>query len=209
VEAEPVSHAYYLEHGAWLRAMVLLAVGDAPAALRVLDPAITEAELQGKKGKLTALFACRAAALHQLGRNDPASLALRTALDYAREQGAFQSIAGLTGPLRDLLLSELRACAGQNDPARTALIRRLLGAASPAGSSPSTPVTQEWEEPLSEREIEVLSCMALGLSNSQIAARLVVAPNTIKKHVGNIFAKLNVTSRIAAVEKGRHKNLIP
>ena len=66
----------------------------------------------------------------------------------------------------------------------------------------------KWEEPLSEREIEVLGCMALGLSNSQIAARLVVAPNTIKKHVGNIFAKLNVTSRVAAVEKGRQKNLI-
>ncbi|MCB0179719.1 MAG: response regulator transcription factor [Anaerolineae bacterium] len=54
---------------------------------------------------------------------------------------------------------------------------------------------------LSERERQVLSLMAEGQTNQEIADRLTVSINTIKKHVQSIFTKLNVSTRAAAVAK--------
>ncbi len=61
---------------------------------------------------------------------------------------------------------------------------------------------------LSDREIEVLSLMADGLSNQQIADALFVSLNTIKTHISNIYMKLNVQRRTQAVEKARQLELI-
>ncbi len=54
---------------------------------------------------------------------------------------------------------------------------------------------------LSEREFEVLLLVSQGLTNRQIAERLVLSVNTVKKHTQNIFTKLNVDSRTAAVTR--------
>jgi LuxR family maltose regulon positive regulatory protein len=63
-------------------------------------------------------------------------------------------------------------------------------------------------EPLSNREIEVLASMALGLSNAEIATKLFLSPNTLKSHTQNIFGKLGVHSRVQAVNKARLLKLI-
>lgn len=52
---------------------------------------------------------------------------------------------------------------------------------------------------LTERELEVLAKLSLGLSNSQISKALYITEGTTKKHVSNILAKLNMSSRIEAV----------
>jgi DNA-binding CsgD family transcriptional regulator len=52
---------------------------------------------------------------------------------------------------------------------------------------------------LTRREHEVLSLVAGGLTNPQIAARLSVAPGTVRKHLDNVYAKLGVPGRAAAV----------
>ena len=54
---------------------------------------------------------------------------------------------------------------------------------------------------LSDREREVLQLMCTGQTNQEIADKLVVSVNTVKKHVQSIFTKLNVNSRAAAVAK--------
>jgi predicted ATPase/DNA-binding CsgD family transcriptional regulator len=56
----------------------------------------------------------------------------------------------------------------------------------------------ETVEPLTEREIEVLQLLAEGLTNAQIAGRLIVSKHTVSAHLRSIFAKLNVSSRTAA-----------
>ncbi len=61
---------------------------------------------------------------------------------------------------------------------------------------------------MSERELQVLRLMADGLSNREIADRLVVTVTTAKKHASNIFGKLGVTSRTQAVARARELALI-
>ena len=62
---------------------------------------------------------------------------------------------------------------------------------------------------LSKRELEILSLLAQGYSNQEIAAKLFVSLSTVKTHIQNLFEKLDVKRRTQAVEKGKRLNLIP
>ena len=66
----------------------------------------------------------------------------------------------------------------------------------------------EEEVSLSEREIEVLEQVSKGLSYTQIAENLFLSPSTIRKHIENIYKKLQVHSKMEAVQKARRNNLI-
>jgi two-component system NarL family response regulator len=63
-------------------------------------------------------------------------------------------------------------------------------------------------ETLSQREIDVLKLMALGKSNKEIGSALFISEGTVKSHVKNIFAKLNVISRTEAVANATRRGLI-
>jgi ATP/maltotriose-dependent transcriptional regulator MalT len=67
---------------------------------------------------------------------------------------------------------------------------------------------QALEEPLSERELEVLGSIAQGLQNAEIAELLVVEMSTIKKHVGHVYGKLGVTTRAQAIVKAQQLGLV-
>lgn len=60
---------------------------------------------------------------------------------------------------------------------------------------------------LSEREREVLELMARGLTNGEIARRLVLSPKTVRNHVSNVFTKLQVTDRSKAIVRARSAGL--
>ncbi len=63
-------------------------------------------------------------------------------------------------------------------------------------------------EPLTERELEVLRLVAAGTSNRAIAAQLIVTLGTVKKHLNNIFGKLDVQSRTQAIARARELGLM-
>jgi LuxR family transcriptional regulator, maltose regulon positive regulatory protein len=62
---------------------------------------------------------------------------------------------------------------------------------------------------LSKRELEVLNLLASGYSNQEIAKQLVVSIHTVKRHVSNIFVKLEAPNRLQAIIRARALNLIP
>lgn len=62
---------------------------------------------------------------------------------------------------------------------------------------------------ISKRELEVLTWMAQGLSNQEIADKLFVSLNTVKTHSSNLFLKLGVGKRTQAVQRARELRLIP
>ena len=76
--------------------------------------------------------------------------------------------------------------------------------------SPSTEINQAEIDRLglSKRELEVLTLMATGLSNEEIAEKLFVSLNTIKTHSSSIFTKLDVKRRMQAAEKAKRLNII-
>lgn len=64
------------------------------------------------------------------------------------------------------------------------------------------------EDPLTEREIAVLSLAAWGNSNKQVAARLDISEETVKGHMKSIFSKLDATDRTHAVTLAIKRGLI-
>ena len=67
---------------------------------------------------------------------------------------------------------------------------------------------QQLVEPLSERELEVLHLLAQGKSNQEIAEVLVIALDTVKRHVTHIFEKLGVHNRVQAVARAHALGLL-
>jgi LuxR family maltose regulon positive regulatory protein len=86
------------------------------------------------------------------------------------------------------------APAEEADPARQAV-------ASPSAA-------QALIEALSERELEVLGLIAAGFSNREIAGRLFIAVGTVKRHINNIYGKLQVHRRTEAVARARDLGLL-
>jgi DNA-binding NarL/FixJ family response regulator len=100
------------------------------------------------------------------------------------------------------LLSAIRAVASGDAVVAPSVTRRLLDAFLPhlpdLGSAPGTSVPPEVKA-LTAREREVLTEVAAGLSNAEIAAVLVLSEATVKTHVGRMLNKLHLRDRVQAV----------
>lgn len=83
------------------------------------------------------------------------------------------------------------------------LAERLFGTVGVGMDEVQNKAREKWRESHSERltarEMDVLSCIAQGFSNQEIASALVVSEKTIKNHLTNIFRKLNVSDRTQAL----------
>jgi LuxR family maltose regulon positive regulatory protein len=104
------------------------------------------------------------------------------------------------------LVAALLAAAAQRGIA-TDYVRRLLAAGrgtEPARSSGA----ERLIEPLSGREVDVLRLLATDLGGPDIARQLVVSLNTVRTHTKNIYAKLGVNNRRAAVRRAEELHLL-
>ncbi|MGA2489894.1 MAG: response regulator transcription factor [Anaerolineales bacterium] len=81
------------------------------------------------------------------------------------------------------------------------IARKVLEELSHPAGSPPTP------DPLTEREMEVLQLVAQGLSNQEIAERLVIGDATVRTHIGNILGKLHLANRVQAALYALRKGL--
>lgn len=91
------------------------------------------------------------------------------------------------------------------------LLARHEEADSPAASSPQAS-SQQPSSPtafgLTRRELEVLCLLAEGLTNNQIAERLVISPRTVENHLVSLYSKLQVSSRTAAIRFAHEQHLL-
>jgi LuxR family maltose regulon positive regulatory protein len=126
---------------------------------------------------------------------------LEHALRLAEPEGYIRTFADLGLPLAHLL-QEARSRNVMPD-----YIETLLNAfGTNLTSFPSS--QQKLPEPLTEREEEVLELLAAGLTNPEIAEKLVISAGTVKKHASNIYGKLGVGSRIEAATRARELGLL-
>jgi len=79
---------------------------------------------------------------------------------------------------------------------------------STISSHPIQPAYNQFTEKPSERELEVLALIATGLSNQEIAEKLVISLNTVKAHINRIYNKLDVSSRTQAIARARELKLL-
>ncbi|MFO7680460.1 MAG: LuxR C-terminal-related transcriptional regulator [Chloroflexota bacterium] len=175
-------------------------------ALALLHPLLTDSErlqrcdLQIENHVLTAL------AYEQLADKAQADYHAQAALGLG-EQGGFVRLFVEAGPAITDLLRRQKAEGGRQKD----YLHRLLAACG----QPAAPPISNFQppaaliEPLSERELEVLALIAGGLSNREIAQRLVLSLPTIKWHTSNIYGKLGVGNRITAVARAREMHLLP
>ena len=81
------------------------------------------------------------------------------------------------------------------------------GEAAPLEAGPDQ-TSQRLEDPLSERELEVLTLLASGKTNSEVARDLFVSVGTVKSHTGNIYRKLEARNRTEALTRARELKLL-
>ena len=96
------------------------------------------------------------------------------------------------------LVEAVRAVAAGEGLLSPEVTRRVIEEFARRSPPPEAPGTDALDE-LTERELEVLRLMARGLSNAEIADRLVITPGTAKTHVGRILMKLGLGNRVQAV----------
>lgn len=128
------------------------------------------------------------------------------AADFEGLQAGPGMPAGLL--LRDVSAEELAAAVGAVangltvlDPEVATLFARDRG--------PAPRQLEPLDEPLTERELDVLRELALGLPNKAIALRLAISEHTVKYHVGEILGKLDAASRTEAVMLAARRGLLP
>ncbi|MGI9611296.1 MAG: response regulator [Acidimicrobiales bacterium] len=98
----------------------------------------------------------------------------------------------------DQLIAAIRVVAAGEALLAPSITRRLIEQFQTAGPGAGT-TGQDVLDALTEREAEVLTELAQGLSNAEIAEKLFVSETTIKTHVGRVLTKLNVRDRVQAV----------
>lgn len=139
-------------------------------------------------------------AIDEIKRDDPEARIL-VLTSFAEDERVFSAIkAGALGYLvkdsspQDLLRGIREVYRGEPsmDPAVAQKLMRELQRSAREAQLPPT------EEPLTERELEVLKLVAQGLPNQEIADRLVVSERTVRTHVSNILDKLHLANRTQA-----------
>ena len=194
-------------------AMLLLAEHDLHRGAGALDEATEllarvhdHAQRAGRTGTVIEVLVLQALASHARGDTSAAATVLRRALVLAEPEGFGRVFTQHGRPL----LTVLRALPSQ---ARSSYVRGLMaGCLSPDGGRQRdrdhAPGQQALADPLSDRELVVLRLLASDLTGPELARHLVVSLNTLRTHTRNIYTKLDVNGRRAAVRRGGELGLL-
>jgi LuxR family maltose regulon positive regulatory protein len=169
-------------------------------ASRLLERLRRAAEEGNRTGSLIEILALQAVC-HWTRGDDPAALAsLQLALSLAEPEGYLRIFLD-EGPAMAAILE----AAAQHDIAAK-YANRLLDAR--LGASDERPTAQGLIDPLSARELDVLRLLGSDLNGPDIARKLYVSLNTVRSHTKNIYAKLGVNNRRAAIHRATELDLM-
>lgn len=181
-------------------------IQDAMVMLNNLEKSAYSGE---RAGILIGVFLLQALGHKLSGNSAKAVEHASKALEIANEEGCFRLFittgAGVLDIIRRLNSIYPVFVAKLND------LYIKYGISSPnhmEETHPVEPVSDTLPEHLSEREKEILSLIASGLTNSQIAKKLYISVNTAQWHIANIYGKLGVNNRIQAITMAKQLNII-
>lgn len=178
-------------------------------AVRLLERLLDEAETGGRTGSVIEILNLQALAYEAQVDIPSALVPFDRALLLAEPEGYIQRFVDEGQPMSHLLNEALSR--GRLQRHEQGYVRKLLAvfASRRQGKEKSAGLSdQSLIEPLSERELEILRLVALGLTNRQISERLFLAIPTVKGHNRNIYGKLQATSRTEAVARARELGLL-
>ena len=136
-------------------------------------------------------------AINEIMRQDQEARIL-VLTSFSHDDKVFPAIkAGALGYLLkdatpDEILAAIRDVAGGHASMAPVIAHKLMSELQRTSNQPPT------EDPLTERELEILKLVAQGLPNLEIAERLVVSERTVRTHVSNILSKLHLANRTQA-----------
>jgi LuxR family maltose regulon positive regulatory protein len=198
-------------------ARVLLAEGRTDEAFEALKGLLSEVRSSGMAAYEMELLALLALASERGGETGQAMDHLKAGLALAEPEGFVRVFLDEGPPMAALLRSLIQH--PHNGGVRTSpngspegyagtLLERFALEAPPTDYETPRGAPAPGIEPLSDRETQVLSLVADGRTNSQIATELYLSVGTVKAHVHHIFGKLLVRNRSQAVARARELHLL-
>ncbi|NTU80340.1 MAG: tetratricopeptide repeat protein [Chloroflexales bacterium] len=192
------------------QARALIAADDAPSLAQadtIVAGCLAEAEALHNVPLRVHTLATQALLRLAQGRRDEALATLEQAALVAAPRGMARAFLDQGLALRPLLQT-----LAERGVAATFVLGLLALEAPPAATAarPALAVhVTQLPEMLTRREIEILGLLTERWSDKEIAARLVIAPNTVRKHTSTIYDKLGVSSRREAVDAAYALGLLP
>jgi len=174
-------------------------------AMGLLERLLEAAAAGERTGSAIEILVLQALA-HQLHGDVPAALApLARALTLAEPEGYARTFVDEGEAMRHLL----RHAAGSGVASTYAQrLRRAFGEPGRPGPEPARVPATALAEPLTAREVEILSLIAAGMRNQEIADHLFISLPTVKRHIANAYGKLDVSHRTEAIARANALNLL-
>jgi len=181
--------------------------GDLRAALDLLARLLHAAESGGRTGSVIEILIVQSLAHQAQGDQPQALAALEHALTLAEPEGYLRIFVDEGEPMRWLIEKQSLS---RDHPISGYTAKLLAAFQQPATALKLATVAHKPDlvEPLSDRELEVLRLLRSELSGPEIAQQLLVSLNTLRTHTKNIFNKLGVNNRRAAVRRAEELGLL-
>jgi LuxR family maltose regulon positive regulatory protein len=192
-------------------ARVWLAQERPEEVLLLLTSLLEAATRQQRWGNIIELRLLVALASQMHNEEQQALTQLSEAVRLAQPEGYTRSFVDEGAAMWKLLSSMRGSSRTENIPGgnvTTRYLDRVLAAFWPQTGADHRAAQHALPEPLSGREHEVLHLLAGGASNQEIAERLVITLDTVKRHVSNVLSKLGVSNRTQAVSRARELGLL-
>ncbi len=171
-------------------------------AHNILAQILKLAKQAGYKSQMIEALVLQAAAFDAQGNQEQALNSIKAALSLAEPEGYIRTYVDEGESMKELLLH----VASKGNIGE--YVGKLISAFDKRDFSKRLQTSQPLIDPLSERELDVLKLLATELSGPEIAQELMVSLNTMRTHTKNIYVKLGVNKRRAAVRQAEELKLI-